>query len=120
MDRRSPILLVSLAMAGCTVTPAIVAPPPTPDFVGNAANGGIIDLGPAVPKGQPPAGPAHVVKEWVDAYAVLMKKYGKDFTPPVKPGDGVKPLPDGTYSVDLEHLVDNNIAATMERSGISP
>ena len=108
------------ALVGCTVTPSIVKAPPTPAFVGNTANGGVLDLGPAVAKGQPPVGPAHVVKEWVDAYNELAAKYGKDFDPPVKPGDGVTPLPDGTFAVDLEHLSDKNVMATMQRSGIAP
>lgn len=112
--------LAAIALAGCTITPKIVAPPKSPDLVGNAANGGVLDLGPPVPKGHAPIGPAHVVKEWVDAYAKLAKKYGKDFFPPVHPGDGVTALPDGTFAVDLEHVSDKNVMAGMQRSGIAP
>ena len=112
--------LAFLGLLGCTVAPKIVAPPSSPYFSGNAVNGGLIDLGPPVPKGHVPVGPAHVTAEWVAAYAALAKKYGKDFVPPVHPDDGLTPRPDGTYSVDLEHLEDKNVMATMQRSGISP
>lgn len=123
------IPFVAMAAAGCTVTPKVVAPPPAPDYVGNVENGGIIDEG--VPPGQKPDGhPAHVVKEWVDAYAALARKYGQDMTPAVSPGDGVTFLGDyagfdgklyqNVYLVDLEHLADKNVMATLQRSGISP
>lgn len=104
---------VALILSGCTTAPSIVNAP-APAYSGNTANAGVIDLGPGN------KGPAHVDQEWIYAYSNLIDRYGKDFTPPIKPGDGVTPLPDGTWLVDLEHLADKNVMATMERSGIPP
>ena len=112
MARLSIVLII--ALGGCTVSPKIVPPPSAPGYVGNTANGGIIDLGPGN------KGPAHVVKEWVDEYDRLVAIYGKSNVPSVHKGDGVTALPDGTYTVDFEHLSDKNVFATEERSGIKP
>lgn len=106
-------ILGILCLQGCTIAPRTV-PASTMAFSGNSANGGIIDLGPGN------KGPATVTESWVKAYAVLAEKYGKDLTPKVKPGDGVNPQPDGTYTVDFEHLADKNVMATMSRSGFIP
>jgi len=104
---------VGILLTSCTVAPPVVHPK-TVNYVGNSENGGVISLGPGN------KGPAVVTQEWVKAYAVLAKKYGKDLTPPVKPGDGVLPQPNGTFTVDLEHLSDANVMATLQRSGIAP
>jgi hypothetical protein len=114
MARPNTLIYVFALLAGCTVSPAVVAPPAAPSFSGNVQNGGVIDLGPGG------KGPAHVTLEWVQTYAALCRKYGQDMTPPDRPGDGLMRLPDGTYEVDLQHLADNNVMATMERSGILP
>ena len=101
-------------LVGCTVTPSIVAAPKSPEYHGNSANGGLIDLGPGG------KGPAHVDAEWVAEYDRLVSIYGKTNIPRVKKGDGLTALPDGTYLVDLEHLSDKNVFATEERSRIKP
>ena len=113
MVRRS-LIIVLVALGGCTISPKIVPPPSAPRYVGNSANGGIIDLGPGN------KGPAHVYQSWVDENDRLVEIYGKSNIPPVHKRDGITALPDGTYSVDLEHLSDNNVFAGEERSGIKP
>ncbi len=110
-------LAAGLAVLGCfpacTVTPSTIHAQ-TADFNGNAANGGVYDLGPGN------KGPAHVTAEWVKDYNVLAREYGKDMAPPVKAMDGVTALGDGTFTVDLEHLADKNVMASLQRSGIEP
>lgn len=104
---------IGFLLAGCTVTPQPVAVT-VPAFSGNAANGGVIDLGPR------DKGPAHVTAGWVQDYSALAKKYGASDFPPVKVGDGLTMLADGTALVDLQHLSIKNVYATEERSGIAP
>lgn len=105
--------IILCVLGGCTVSPKII-PAATPTFSGNSQDGGVIDLGPAG------KGPAHVDAEWVLAYDLLILKYGKDMSPALKQDAGLTELPDGTYLVDLEHLADKNVMATMKRSGIAP
>lgn len=105
---------LALAFGGCTVAPQPVAPPAAPAFSGNSQDGGVLDLGPNN------KGPARVDAEWVLAYDFLIRTYGKDFTPPLKADDGVIERADGTFSVDLEHLADKNVMASLKRSEIAP
>ena len=111
---RQIIPLACLALAGCTLTPKVVPAPAVATYSGNSANGGLINLGPGG------KGPALVTADWVAAYNTLVRKYGKDMTPPDRPNDGVTELPDGTFTVDLQHLSDKNVMATLERSGFKP
>ena len=111
-------------LVGCTVTPSIVAAPKSPEYHGNSANGGLIDLGPGG------KGPAHVDAEWVAEYDRLVSIYGKTNIPRVKKGDGVTLTGDyvgldgtlwhGVSAVDLQHVSDKNVFATEERSGFKP
>jgi hypothetical protein len=113
MDRfKTAILILGLALAGCTVTPKIKAPPTQPSYSGNEANGGVISLGP----------PAHVTAQWLVDYGFLLKwGYGKDGDPPVTDkSKGITMLADGTATVDDEHLSDKNVFATLKRNGIAP
>jgi hypothetical protein len=100
-----------LILPGCTVVPHEVTVK-APAFVGNVQNGGVIAIRPDG---------VQVAPELVAKYAVLAKKYGKDLTPPVKPGDGVSgPLADGTFLIDKEHFADLATMNIMNRSGIKP
>ncbi len=113
-------LSLILALAGCTIAPKPIPAPAVPALDGNSFTGGIIDLGPPVPKGQPPIGPAHVTAGWVMAYNSLAAKYGQDLEPRVRPGDGITDPVNGIYAVSLRTISDKNTMQGMSDMGLPP
>lgn len=111
---KAPLLNVFaiLAVTGCTVAPAPVTSSQV-EFTGNQQNAGLL--------GRLPDGSWHLSTAAKARYDLLIAAgYGKAFTPPLKVGDGCSQLPDGSWSIDQEHLVDFGVMATAKRSGIKP
>lgn len=104
---------------GCTVAPQIVEAK-RPAFDRNSQNAGLIDLGPVMPHGQPPIGPAHVTSQWILDYQFLARKYGKDLFPVVNPDEKFAEVSPGVFEVDLQHVSNKNVMTRMQASGIEP
>ena len=90
------IAMCSLALAGCAST---VKPDPVTatqaSFDGNEKNSGIVS---SHPNG------FVVTAHFVDRYNALARIYGRDFTPPVKPNDGLLRITAERSLIDRQHL----------------
>jgi hypothetical protein len=126
----SLVLAVLGAICGCTFAPKPVAAKVVP-LSGNSQNGGIL--------GRLPSGAYVVTAEAVAKYnSLIAAGFGKGFIPPALQGDGVAPLADGTYhlevaknvfgdvpcvgcfTLDAEHSALFGRMATAYRSGTKP
>lgn len=97
---------------GCTIAPKPVTSNVVV-FSGNTQNAGIL--------GRTPDGGWHIADATRLRYVALIDAgYGKTFTPPLKDSDGLTKLPDGTWELDSEHMVDFGVMATLKRSGVHP
>lgn len=114
---KTTLLLVALLFAGCgTVTPRQVVDP-TPSFSGDQRNSGLLGL--------MPDGRAILDERAVARYNDLAASFGRRFSPPLQPGDGVTPRKwDGDrvteYLMDQEHLVKFQDMAAWRRDGMTP
>jgi hypothetical protein len=99
-------------LTGCTVAPKVVQAR-TVAYSGNKQDAGILSLGSS-------DDPATVDATFVANYARLAGKWGKDMKPPVKAGDGLTDLGNGTYLIDKAHLSAELTMNILDRSGIAP
>ena len=90
------ILASSLLLAACST----VIPPGLTDtqasFDGNVQNSGFI--------GFESNGSGILTPRAYARYNLLAGQYGKQFIPPVKPGDGCLAYTNGTWLIDRQHL----------------
>lgn len=104
---------LGVALAACTIAPhpvsALVA-----SYSGNDANGGFI--------GFLPDGSGHITPRAYARYeALLSAGYAKGLIIPVPAaGDGLARLPDGSWSIDREHLTLFGQMAHAFDSGVKP
>jgi hypothetical protein len=113
------LLLVTALLCGCTIAPAPVETK-TASYSGNDQNGGFLGfLAPAAPG---LAAPGHLTAGAEARYVALVKAgYAtRHMIPAPGPTDGLVLLPDGTYSIDAEHLTLFGQMASDFRSGKKP
>lgn len=102
--------LVISCFMGCTIAPKPIQPAQVP-FEGNARPG-VIRL---------PDGGYEIIPDRRKAYDDLIAKgFGKAFLPPLIKDAGVKPLPDGNFEIDDQHLTDFIAMAARLRRGEKP
>ena len=108
----------AVAIALCAIAPGCtIAPKPVQagqvSFSGNSQNSGLL--------GRLPDGGYHITAAAKARYDDLISTgYGKGFTPALKPGDGLSGLPDGTWEIDDEHLIDWGVMASLKRTALKP
>lgn len=105
------VAYIVAGVVGCTVTPATVAATGA-SFDGNAKDSGF--------KGWAPDGSGILSPTARDRYVALVKLYGGAFVPVLRPGDGLREQPDGTWLIDKEHLTRFGEMAALGRMGAAP
>lgn len=102
-----------LVMSSCTIAPKPVTAP-VASYSGNDANGGFI--------GYLPDGSGHITAHAYARYSALLASgYAKGLIIPVPSAhDGVACLPDGSWSIDREHLTLFAQMAHAFDSGVKP
>lgn len=107
------VALVVFISTSCTIAPTPVAAP-VASFSGNDANGGFL--------GFLPDGSGHIDSGAEARYeAFLSKGYAKGLILPLPgPQDGLFHEPDGSWSIDREHLTLFGQMASRFRSGWKP
>ena len=104
-----PIILLMLAGCG-TVCPTRV-PSHAASYDGNNQDSGVLE---ATPSGY------LVTNHFRDRYASLVAIYGRDFSPAIKPEDGLVQLDNGRWLIDRQHLVQFLEMNAWLRAGLKP
>ena len=108
-------ILVGLSTPGCKSTLSVVPDPVAStviSFDGNSQNAGLLEW--------LPDGSKRITAGARDRYNALVEIYSADFVPAIAKDSGIRPLGDGTFAIDKEHLVYFGRMATRYRSGIDP
>lgn len=104
--------MLLIALPGCSST---VAPDPVTasqaSFDGNEKNSGIVS---AHPNG------FVVTAHFVDRYNSLVRIYGRDFTPPLKPDVGILRITAERSLIDRQHLSQFLEMNAWHRAGLKP
>jgi hypothetical protein len=100
------LVAVLLTLTACTVIPHPVKPS-TISYSGTNQNSGIVATWP---------GGGIIDEHKRQRYNALIDLYGAEFHPAVKHDEGLKPLPDGNWRIDGEHLTDLLDMESMDRS----
>lgn len=104
--------LVAFSGVGCTISPSPVLAT-TAGISGNSATSGVI--------GSLPDGSYEMDSATVARYnSLIAQGFGKQFEVPLRKNDGVKPLPDGNFSMDAEHVVDFGVMNAAFKQGQKP
>jgi hypothetical protein len=109
----------ALLLSGCSTVVQQQVQAQAASWDGNAQNSGVLGV---------VDGGYHVTAKFVARYNGLVKVYGhstlKDkspiFTPPLEQGAGLTLLPDGTYTIDKEHMADMVVLSKLNRQGFQP
>lgn len=105
---------------GCTTVHQAQVESAAPSFDGNVQNSGIVS--------QRPDGAYVVTAHFRDRYNALVAIYGDAkladgapaFTPPIRANDGLTALPDGTWAMDKQAMVDMVTLSRLKRQGFKP
>ncbi len=104
-------LIFCLALSACgTVAPDRVTSAAA-SFDGNEQNSGIISAN---------ANGYVVTSHFRDRYNALVAIYGRDFTVPVKPDDGLQSISGSTWLIDRQHLSQFLEMNAWSRMGLEP